>query len=321
YTLVDTYTGASFFDKFNYFTEEDPTGGVVEYINPTLPTTSHLNLTHATSTSIILRIDTSPTLNSTAAKIKSIRIESLPRYTTGLFIFDIRHTPHGCGLWPALWLSDTSENWPNNGEIDVLEATNRGGGGNVVSLHTGYGCRMVQTGIVTGHESGICDVGDGKANVMGCGVRGGVETYGSVFNGNGGGVYTLEIHPSGIKVWFFPRGEIPADITNAITNSKPPNNKNNHKKRNTTSNPPTAPQPPTWGPPLAHFPSTTCPIRNHFNNLQIIANIDLCGQNAGQSSTYTDQDGCPGTCEEYVRENVQTLRDAYWEFGGFWVFQ
>ncbi|PYI02511.1 hypothetical protein BO78DRAFT_453601 [Aspergillus sclerotiicarbonarius CBS 121057] len=342
YTLVDTYTGPSFFDKFTYFTEEDPTDGFVEYINPTLlsttttnnnnpqsqpqsqPQSKHhphpLNLTHATHSSITLRIDSNRNSNSNS-KIKSIRIESLPRYNTGLFIFDIRHTPHGCGLWPALWLSDASENWPDNGEIDVLEATNRGDAGNVVSLHTGRGCFMpgdgdgrVQTGIVTGNENGVCDVGIAKGNVMGCGVRGGVETFGSVFNEGGGGVYALEIHPSGIKVWFFPRGDIPADILTTITTST---------TTTTTRDNTPPPNPKKWGLPLAHFPNTHCPITTHFKNLQIIANIDICGQNAGHPTTYTAQDGCPGTtCEDYVRENLQEVgQEAYWEFGGFWVFQ
>lgn len=32
YHLVDTYSGASFFDQFDYFSDEDPTDGFVQYV-------------------------------------------------------------------------------------------------------------------------------------------------------------------------------------------------------------------------------------------------------------------------------------------------
>ena len=73
-----------------------------------------MNLTYASTTSAILRVDTSETDATTGRK--SVRIESKNQYDSGLFIFDILHTPYGCGTWPAVWLTDPS-NWPMNGEI------------------------------------------------------------------------------------------------------------------------------------------------------------------------------------------------------------
>jgi hypothetical protein len=32
YKLVDTYSGSSFFDRFNYYHDEDPTDGFVQYV-------------------------------------------------------------------------------------------------------------------------------------------------------------------------------------------------------------------------------------------------------------------------------------------------
>ena len=73
-----------------------------------------MNLTYASSTSAVLRVDTSETNAITGRK--SVRIESKNQYNDGLFIFDILHTPYGCGTWPAVWLTDPA-NWPNHGEI------------------------------------------------------------------------------------------------------------------------------------------------------------------------------------------------------------
>jgi len=33
-----------------------------------------------------------------------VRISSKTTYNKGLFIFDVKHSPYGCGTWPALWL-------------------------------------------------------------------------------------------------------------------------------------------------------------------------------------------------------------------------
>eukprot|EP00957_Ditylum_brightwellii_P057737 4377618-Ditylum_brightwellii.AAC.1 len=50
----------------------------------------------------------------------SIRLEGKRRFDRGLFVIDLHHMPAGCGVWPAFWLTDET-NWPNNGEIDIVE--------------------------------------------------------------------------------------------------------------------------------------------------------------------------------------------------------
>jgi hypothetical protein len=131
-------------------------------------TAESLNLTSTTDTSATLRVDAS-TPNPSGGR-NSVRVESKNTYNSGLFVFDIIHTPYGCGTWPALWLTDGA-NWPNNGEIDILESHNHGSHGNEMSLHTTGGCSMDgerrQSGMVL---EGNCDIGaDGNA---GCGVTG-----------------------------------------------------------------------------------------------------------------------------------------------------
>ena len=165
-----------------------------------------MNLTYASSTSAVLRVDTSETDASTGRK--SVRIESKNQYNDGLFIFDILHTPYGCGTWPAVWLADPSS-WPIHGEIgqqlemnsdvleisnnmlmmlsDVVEAVNKADMGNQMTLHTTAGCDMN----VKRKESGVVlstDCLNSTDNNAGCGIQGTVDTYGQALNSQGGGV-------------------------------------------------------------------------------------------------------------------------------------
>lgn len=143
-----------------------------------------LNLTHATDESSILRVD-SFTPNAIGGR-NSVRIESKKSYDHGLFVFDIIHTPYGCGTWPALWLVD-GYNWPMNGEIDILEATNEASNGNAVTLHTTEGCKMNVKRKETGSPI-FKDCGNNTHSNAGCSVQGGPSTYGQAFNQGGGGV-------------------------------------------------------------------------------------------------------------------------------------
>jgi hypothetical protein len=289
YTLVDVYSGPSFFDQFTYFTDEDPTSGFVVYVDEN--TATSLNLTYATDTSAILRVDAKT--NNPKAGRNSVRIESKNQYDRGLLIFDILHTPFGCGTWPALWLTD-GYNWPKNGEIDVLETTNDGSHGNEITLHTTKGCSMDVKRKLTGQA--IFHNCNSKGNT-GCGVLGDESTYGEAMNNNGGGVYALELRDAGIRAWFFRRDSIPADIG--------------------ASNP----DPSLWGIALADFPSTKCDIGSHFRNQSIIANIDFCGELAAQKQYYDTMYHCPGTCTDFVAKHPGSFVDAYWEFKSFKVYQ
>jgi hypothetical protein len=67
------------------------------------------NLTYASSSSAVLKVDTTvgPSSNPNASTGRfSVRVESKRQYESGLFVFDVKHTPYGCGTWPALWLAE-----------------------------------------------------------------------------------------------------------------------------------------------------------------------------------------------------------------------
>ncbi|KAK2019426.1 endo-beta-glucanase [Colletotrichum eremochloae] len=290
YKLSDTYSGEAFFDKFNYFNTYDPTGGMVHYVGAA--EAASRNLTYATSDTAVLRVDDTigPTSTPDASTGRfSVRVESKTQYNKGLFVFDVKHTPYGCASWPALWFTDPN-NWPEAGEIDVMEAVNQGTDGNQMTLHTTSGCSMDVKRKQTGKML-HADCKNSTNGNAGCGVEGPASTYGTAFNNGGGGYMAMEWRDEGIRVWQFPRGSVPPDVTGE------------------------APDPSGWGEALADFPNTSCDVGSHFRNQSLIINIDVCG--ALVEAKYADS-GCGGaSCSEFQANNPDAFKTAYWEFGAF----
>ncbi|KAL2152442.1 hypothetical protein VTH82DRAFT_5626 [Thermothelomyces myriococcoides] len=310
YTLIDTYSGTTFFDKFNYFHTWDPAGGFVHYVDPDYAAT--FNLTWATSSTALIRVDTTvgPGSQPDASTGRfSVRLESKAQYGPGLFLFDVKHTPYGCATWPALWLTDPN-NWPHNGEIDVLEAVNQATTGGLAALHTAPDCTMadVRRNMTGKAEHAACDDALSGSNT-GCVVRGGAAAYGPEFNKAGGGIVALEWRDEGIRVWVFPRGRGGGDTTTPAAGlTALPDIEADE-----------TPDPSTWGPPLADFPATGCDIASHFRNQSIIINIDLCGY---LTEAMWEESGCSHlTCPEFVANNPSAFTNAYWEFGAFQVYK
>ena len=212
------------------------------------------NLTSVTSDLAVLKVDTTvgpdSVPNASTGRF-SVRVESKKTYNNGLFIFDVRHTPYGCGTWPALWLTDPS-NWPEHGEIDIMEAVDQANSGNEMTLHTTSDCSMS----VKRKETGSVlqkDCNHASNDNAGCGVQSSKSSFGATLNSDGGSIMAVEWRSAGIRMWQFARGSIPSDITSQ------------------------KPTPDTWGTATADFPSTDCNIGSHFKNQSIIINIDLCG--------------------------------------------
>lgn len=89
--------GTTFFDNFDYFTGYDPSQGFVHYVDR--ESSAQQNLTFASSDSAVIRVMVDDPGAAAHTGRKSVRIHSKKQYDDGLFIFDVLHTPYGCGTW------------------------------------------------------------------------------------------------------------------------------------------------------------------------------------------------------------------------------
>jgi hypothetical protein len=121
-------------------------------------------------------------------------------------------------------------------------------------LHSSPGCTINIAGSTAGDTllNSNCNANNGND---GCSVTTtNQNAYGNYFNLNGGGVYATLWDSTGIKIWFFQRGSIPADITAGAPN---------------TAN---------WGTPMVAFNGGSgCNIDSFFANNQIVFDINFCG--------------------------------------------
>lgn len=303
YTLVDKYDSTNFFNAFDFFSDPDPTKGFVNYLPATAANNNSVLAGYAAaehpdaSDTIYMGVDFA-THDPTSPGRDSIRVHSQKTYTKGLFIADVKHMPGSiCGVWPAFWTF--GDNWPLQGEIDVLEGVNDQQT-NKITLHTGPGCTMKPAGSLK--TSMLVDPNCNAGNAFqGCGFDT-VDTagYGDGFNRIGGGIYALEWTSDFIRVFFFPRHSIPSDLSSAAS----------------------VPDPSSWGNPVAAFSGDGCDIDAHFQEHRIVFDTTFCGEWAG--NVWQTIGECKATgmsCVDYVRGNPEVYKEAFWELYGVRVYQ
>jgi hypothetical protein len=235
--------------------------------------------------SVIIGVDSTHTYNTSYGR-PSVRINSTKTYNHGLFIADISHIPGGvCGTWPAFWT--VGDDWPNHGEIDIIEGSNLETT-DLSSLHTGETCSIAgdrETGILQATDC-TYDVSTGN-NSAGCSVSNrNSNSYGLGFNSDNGGVYAMQWTSDYIRIWFWPRDSIPADIEAG------------------------KPTPDTWGLPTANFQGS-CDIDSNFISHRIVLNVDFCGDVDGNAwnSSCAAHTGV-STCVAYVANNPSAFADV-----------
>jgi len=351
YSLVQVQEGEGLLDSYDFFDGPDNvgSGGYVTYVNRSSAMDSGImKVTEEVDTSYsedpilsgkdagsgnktkFLYMGSAPT---DAGPREAIRLEGKTRFNRGLYVIDLHHMPAGCGTWPAIWLSD-EENWPVNGEIDIIEGVNYQTAAKT-ALHTHKGCDMsdVSDNAKTGGWDPAVGIPNGKTGIpdmtprnatncyvyakhqwtnQGCVAVAEEGTIGEPINDVGGGVFALEWDPyyGHIRTWaFVPHGNVPEDLKASIL----------------AGGKGSSPDPDSWGKPYGVFPigkGTGCP-KKHFQNMHLIINLAFCGAVAGERY-WMD---CPNkfkqfkTCQEYIKSDPEELNEAYWKIKGIYVYQ
>ncbi|KAL9105314.1 MAG: hypothetical protein Q9227_009481 [Pyrenula ochraceoflavens] len=278
---------------FDFFSGSDPTHGFVNYVDQ--GTAQSGGLINTDNNAVYIGVDHTNTASNSGRS--SVRLTSTKSYDHGLVILDLAHMPGGiCGTWPAFWM--VGADWPNNGEIDIIEGVNSGTT-NAMTLHTSSDCSMSSGGFSGSLNTKNCDVNAaGQATNAGCGIdSSSTASYGDGFNSANGGVYATEWTSNGISIYFFPRGSVPSDISGDN------------------------PDPTGWGLPAASFGSSSCDIDSHFKGLQIVFDTTFCGDWAGAVwSTDSTCSAKAATCNDYVQNHAGDFKDAYWSVNSLRVY-
>jgi len=302
YVLTHSYVGEDFFSKWSFFVGGDPTHGTVKFLS--FQNASMQGLIHASFDRVFMGTDASEVLLPGEGR-KTVRIESNEWFRNGLFVLDLDHAPWGCGSWPAFWMfgEDAQHAWPRWGEYDIVESVHNRTWA-ATTLHTRKDCAQTDVsrtrdfngqGWVPGsygtNKAKNCFVqAPGEFANQGCGQEQPYGSWGRPLNQAGGGTWAAEWDPENeyIRTWFFPRGKVPADLT---------------EKR---------PLPDSWGMPTSFFSlkQDDCSAR-HFRRMRMVFDITFCGEfgsaTFGASCASTGQ-----SCEEYVQKNPAAFSEAFW---------
>ena len=179
----------------------------------------------------------------------------------------------------------TGPNWPNSGEIDIVEGVNSQSE-NQMTMHTSQGCTLVNKD---------CQGNEGCAA-----TGGGSGSYGTGLNSAGGGIFATEWTSDSINIWFFSHGSAPSDISG-------PN-----------------PNPSGWGDPRSSFVGGSgCDIDSHFMNNNIVFDTTFCGDWAG--NVFSQDPTCSAlgasSCQDYVQNNPEAFKESYWAINSLKVYE
>jgi len=294
YKISDQYAGSTFFDRWDFFNEADPTNGNVNYLAKPDAISKQLAYVENDGT-VVIKVDDTNWV-SAGANRDSVRISSSKSYTGGLFVLDVQAMPHGCGVWPAWWT--VGPQWPNNGEIDIVEGVHDQQF-NQMTLHTASGCTLDPSPVKPKSTILSKDCNVAVNYNAGCAfLDTDTASYGAGLNAAGGGVFAMLWTDDAISVWFFARSNVPSDLQGLKS------------KTNGTADPS------GWGVPKARWASTACSTSKFFKDHSIVFDTTLCGDWAG--ATYGGA-GCPGTCADRLKDPAN-FKDAAWRINSVTVF-
>ncbi|KAI0745410.1 concanavalin A-like lectin/glucanase domain-containing protein [Earliella scabrosa] len=283
YNLVKEYKGQTFFDGWDFYNNHDnTTNGDVFYLDQAKASSSKLAYVNDAG-NVIIKVDDQAFVPWNE-KRNSVRIETKDYFPLGtVLIFDATHLPFGCSVWPSFWTK--GPNWPDGGEIDIIEAVNQMGA-NQMAIHSSTGCTVSGADCSDGAGCTILDQND--------------KSYGPDFGSSGGGVWATQFDTTGINIWFWSRNDVPEAVSGATDTVDPT----------------------TWGTPTAAYSTESCDIEKFFTPQQLIIDITLCGDWAGV--VYQDTCGGQENADKQPREQCYlnnvinegaNYADAYFEIG------
>ncbi|KAH9171666.1 concanavalin A-like lectin/glucanase domain-containing protein [Lactarius sanguifluus] len=286
YVLIKEYAGTNFFNDWDFFGNIDNlTHGDATFVNASQAASSRLAFVNSAGNAI-MKVDNT-TVVPLNSKRDTVRITSKNLFGVGsVWIADMLHVPFGCSVWPAFWSS--APVWPTGGEIDTFEGVNMVLNAQM-ALHTDPGCTLVDpaqtSSLVTSTDCSIANQN------LGCVVKNpDPNSYGAAFAAAGGGVFVTELASTGISIWFFSRANVPSSL------------QKNHTVVDTS----------TFGVPVANYPAGGCNIDKFFQPQNLIFDITLCGDFAGNSEIFPQT--CSGSCyNDFVIGPPSNYDNAYFE--------
>jgi len=308
YQMVKNYSGPSFYQNFDFFSETDPSNSFAKYVDLTTANDSGFagyTVSPDWPYPVYLGVDYK-TITPTGRP--SVRLEGRDTFNHSLIVADIRHMPYGCGTWPAFWLLGQGLKWPKAGEIDIVEGINNqsnntmvlhvDSGVSVANLTSAYNGNTQMAGTITNLDCSLDSAGS-----TGCAAKASWNNYGAGYNAQGGGVVVTEFTSRAITIWSFPRNNTPQDILDGKPNPHPLYNGSH------------------WGAPEAKFvPSINSSFDEHFFNLKPIFNTAFCGPWIDEGWNTSECASLAPTCTEYVANNPAVFEGAYWAIGGLQVY-
>ncbi|EIW81094.1 glycoside hydrolase family 16 protein [Coniophora puteana RWD-64-598 SS2] len=292
YNLAKEYSGSTFFNDWTFYNNYDNlTNGDAIFVSAQTATSAKLAYVDSSTSHAIIKVDNTTTV-AYNDKRNTVRITSNDSFAVGsVWVTDLYHVPYGCSVWPAWW--SQAPNWPTGGEIDTFEGVNMQSL-NQMSLHTEPGCKQ-QSPTQSSTLVNSTDCSFQTNSNQGCIVTDpSTASFGQGFQG---GAYVTEYASSGISIWFFPRSSIPSALSS------------NSSTIDTS----------TFGTPVANWPNTGCNIEQYFQPQQLIFDITLCGDFAGNSAIFNET--CSGVCyNDYVIGSPSNYDNAYFEVGYVRVF-
>lgn len=165
---------------------------------------------------------------------------------------------------------------------------------NIMSLHTNETCLIQGNSSVMTGTLGNTNCAYYPDYNVGCGViDASPKSFGTGFNEAGGGVYAMQWTSEYIRIWQWPRANIPPDVNDA------------------------EPDPGSWGLPSAQLAVGNCSVDQHFQSHKIIFDTTFCGEYAGNPYVWntTDANSCAAftglaTCDNFVSNNPAAFKDA-----------